>query len=53
MWDKPFDVLTKKRVADMTSVDWATRLVNECEVRRRKGLPTTDQWPKSEEQKLS
>ena len=37
MWDKAFDSLTKNRVADMTSVDWATQLVNECEVKRRKG----------------
>ena len=36
MRDKPFDVLTKNRVADMTSLDWATRLVNECEVKRKK-----------------
>ena len=34
--DKPLDVVTKNRVVDMTSVDWATPLVNECEVKRRK-----------------
>ena len=49
MADEPFDVLTKNRVGDMTSVDRATRLVNKCEVKRRKGLPMIDQKPKSEE----
>ena len=34
---KPFDVMTINRIANMTSVDCATRLVNECQVKRRKG----------------
>ena len=33
----------------MTSVDWATRLVNESEVNWRKRWPTTDQRTKSGE----
>ena len=37
MRDKSSDVQTKNRTADMTLVDWATRLVNKCEVKRRKG----------------
>ena len=36
MRDKPSDVLTKNRAADMTSVDGTTKLVNEREVRSRK-----------------
>ena len=36
MRGKPFDVVTKSRIAGMTSVDWATGLVNEYEVKRRK-----------------
>ena len=42
MRDKPFDVLTKIRAADMTSVDGTTRLVNEREVKSRKEWPTTE-----------
>ena len=34
---KPFDVLIKNRVANMTSVVCATRLVDEPQVRRGKG----------------
>ena len=37
MRDRPFDVLTKNRVADMTSVVRATQFVNEGEVKRSKG----------------
>ena len=33
--------VTKNTVTDITSVDWATRSVNEGEVIRRKGWPTT------------
>ena len=33
---KPFDVLNKNRMANMTSVDCATQLVDECQVERRK-----------------
>ena len=39
---KPFDVLIKNRMSIMTSVDRATQLVHECQVKRRKGWPTTD-----------
>ena len=35
--DKPSDVLTKIRVEDMTSVNWAAQWVNEYEIKRRKG----------------
>ena len=34
---KPFDVLIIYRIANMTSVDRATQLVDECQVKRRKG----------------
>ena len=34
---KPFDVLIKNRMAHMTSVDRATQLVDENQVKRRKG----------------
>ena len=34
---KPFDVLIKNRMANMTSVDRATQLVDEYQVKRRKG----------------
>ena len=37
MRDKPFDVLNKNSMANMTSVDCATQLVDECQVKRRKG----------------
>ena len=30
---KPFDVLIKNRMANMTSVDCATQLANECPVK--------------------
>ena len=46
--DKPFDVLTKIRVADITSRNWASRLVNEYEVKRTKRWPIADQKLKSE-----
>ena len=32
-----FDVLIKKRMTTMTSVDGATQLVDQCQVRRGKG----------------
>ena len=34
---KLFDVLIKNGMANMTSVDCATHLVDECQVERRKG----------------
>ena len=34
---KPFDVLIKIRMANKTSVDGATQLVDECQVKRGKG----------------
>ena len=34
---KPFDVLIKNRMAIMTSADRATQLVDECQVKGRKG----------------
>ena len=49
MQDSPFDVLIKNRIASITSVDWATQLVDECEFKRRKRRPMTDQ--KSHQQK--
>ena len=39
---KPFDVLIKNRMASMTSVVCATRLVDEPQVRRGKGWHTAD-----------
>ena len=39
---KPFDVLIKNRMTIMTSADRATQLVDESQVKRRKGWPTTD-----------
>ena len=39
---KPFDVLIKIRMTIMTSVDRATQLVDECQVKRRKGWSTTN-----------
>ena len=39
---KPFDVLVKNRMTIMMSADRATQLVDECQVKRRKGWPTTD-----------
>ena len=39
MQDKSLDVLTKSKTANMTSMIWATRLVDEREVKRRKGDP--------------
>ena len=47
--DKSFDVLTKNKITNMTSVEWATQLVDESEVKRRKGWPTTDKKRSSEE----
>ena len=35
MRDKPFDVLIKNSVANMMSVDCATQLVDEIQVKRR------------------
>ena len=34
---KPFDVLIKNRMANMTSVDGATQLVDEFQVKQKKG----------------
>ena len=34
---KPFDVLIENRIANVTSVDCATHLVDECHVEHRKG----------------
>ena len=34
---KPFDVMIINRIANMTSVDGATHLVDECQVQRREG----------------
>ena len=45
---KPFDVLIINRNAKMTSVDGTTQLVDEFQVKRRKGRPTTDKKPSSE-----
>ena len=39
---KPFDILIIIRIASLTSVDCATQLVDESQVERRKGRPTTD-----------
>ena len=39
---KPIDEVIKNRMANMTSVDGATQLVNECQVKRGKGWPTTE-----------
>ena len=36
IWDNHSDSPTINRVADTTSGNWASRLVNEYEVRRRK-----------------
>ena len=33
---KPFQVLIKPKMANMTSVDWATQMVGECQVKRGK-----------------
>ena len=51
---KPFDVLIKNRMANMTSVDCATQLVDECQVRsnEEKGDPQLTKETKTEE-KLS
>ena len=38
-WVKPFDVLIENRMTTMTSADIATQLVDECQVKRRKGDP--------------
>ena len=35
MRDKFFDVLSKQKNADMMSLDWATRLVNEYEIEKK------------------
>ena len=39
---KPFDVSIKNRMMIMTSGGRVTQLVNEWQVKRRKGGPTTD-----------
>ena len=39
---KPFDVLIITRNANMTSVDCTTQLVDEYQVKWRRGLPRTD-----------
>ena len=46
---KPFDVLIKNRMANMTSVDRATQLVDECPVKRTKKV--THNWLRSHQQK--
>ena len=46
---KPFDVLIKNRMANMTSVDCATQLVDEWQVERRKRV--THNWLRSHLQK--
>ena len=38
---KPFDVLIKNGMAVMTSVDCATQMVDECQVKQRKEWHTT------------
>ena len=45
---KPFDVLIKNRTANMTSVDRATHLVDESQVKRRKRV--THNWLKNHQQ---
>ena len=40
---KPFDVLIINRIGSMTSGDCAIQLVDECQVKRRKGRPSTDE----------
>ena len=40
---KPFDVLNINRIASMKSGDYAIQLVDECQVKRRKGCTTTDE----------
>ena len=48
MRDKPFEILTKNRTANMTSVGWATQLVNELGVKENKSDP---RLTKSQKQK--
>ena len=48
MRDKPFDVLIKTIIANMMSVDWATHLVDEGEVKGGRGDPRLN---KSHQQK--
>ena len=36
-WVKPFDVMIINRIPNMTSVDSATQLVDECEVKQGEG----------------
>ena len=45
---KPFDVLIKNRMTIMTSGGTVTQLVDECQVKRREGWPTTDKNPSTE-----
>ena len=47
---KPFDVLIKNRKTIMTSGGKVTQLVDECQVKQRKGWPTTDKNPSTEEE---
>ena len=51
--DKPFDVLTKNRVADMTSGNWASRLVDEREIEIREVRLTIDLELRKKEQNFS
>ena len=53
MRDMPFDVLSKNRFANMTSVDGATRLANEWQVKRKEGWPSPDKDPPEEEKLLT
>ena len=49
-WFKPFHVLNKNRTANMTSVDCATQLVDEWQVKRRKKSdPQLTEEPSTEE----
>ena len=49
IWVKPFDVLIKNSMANMTSVNCATHLVEECQVKRGNGRPSTGKVPSAEE----
>ena len=46
---KPFVVLIKNSMGNMTSVDCATQKADECQVKRRKGWRSTDKEPSTEE----
>ena len=45
---KPFDVLIIHRIANITSVHCATHLVDECQVKQKKGDPQLTKKPSSE-----